>query len=208
MVRADTGATQDCPNTIYDFYGGEICTSVGTRYNIHVLQYVDLILNERQIDTQGAMIWPIHVYLEYRQWHTASFIEYWTHMLYHMYVVQNADAHANLSSIEILWYLGAQEVLEHRNCSYHRSFWVPIDPHAHWVSIRHSLSISIHMPIAHAVSQVCCVQSADAHHANLSSINEILWYLLGKNCSSVGTHQTCTVLSDYFQNLKVFSFNS
>jgi hypothetical protein len=27
-------------------------------------------------------------------------------MLYHMYVVQSADAHANLSSIEILWYLG------------------------------------------------------------------------------------------------------
>jgi hypothetical protein len=28
------------------------------------------------------------------------------HMLHHMYVVQSADDHANLSSIEILWYLG------------------------------------------------------------------------------------------------------
>jgi hypothetical protein len=33
-------------------------------------------------------------------------------MLYHMYVVQSAKAHANLSSIDILWYLGKNFIMD------------------------------------------------------------------------------------------------
>jgi hypothetical protein len=53
----------------YDFYGGEICTSVDTLHNIHVIHNVDSILNECVchcrysryvwINTQGSMIWTV-----------------------------------------------------------------------------------------------------------------------------------------------------
>jgi hypothetical protein len=40
-----------------DFYGGEICTSIGTRHDIHVLQYVDHQYSTNAcvtVDTQGT----------------------------------------------------------------------------------------------------------------------------------------------------------
>jgi hypothetical protein len=60
-----------------------------------------------------------------------SFVEYRLHMLSrsHMYVVQSADARANLSSIEIIWCLS-------KNCTSIGTCHI-IDP---WVSISHSLS--------------------------------------------------------------------
>jgi hypothetical protein len=64
-------------------------------------------------------------------------------MLSHMYVVQSADARANLSSIEIIWCLG-------KNCMSVGTVHI-IDP---WVSIRRSLS----MIDPHAVSHVCCAE--------------------------------------------------
>jgi hypothetical protein len=71
------------------------------------------------------------------------------HMLYHKYVVQSADARANLSSIEITWCLG-------KNCTSVGTVHI-IDP---WVSICRSLSIiDPHVrwvSIPHAVSHVCC----------------------------------------------------
>jgi hypothetical protein len=45
--------------TPYDFNGGEIFTSVGTLHNIHVLQYVQSILNERRFNTQEPMKWQV-----------------------------------------------------------------------------------------------------------------------------------------------------
>jgi hypothetical protein len=60
--------------------------------------------------------------------------------------VQSADACANLSSIEILWYLGKNCLIEHWNCSYHRSL-SHVDPHLTWVStVTHSfVEYQIHM---------------------------------------------------------------
>jgi hypothetical protein len=79
-----------------------------------------------------------------------------------MCVVQSADTHANLSSIEITWYLG-------KNCmSVGTGHFI-----GPCVSIRRSLS----MIDPHVEAHVCC-QSADAGLI-LSSI-EIIWYL-GQN---------------------------
>jgi hypothetical protein len=77
-------------------------------------------------------VWSIHMPVEYR-----------CHMLSHMYVVQSADAHANLSSIEIIWCLG-------KNCTSVGTVHII----GHWVSIHMPIEYdrsrwvwSIHMPI-------------------------------------------------------------
>jgi hypothetical protein len=65
------------------------------------------------------------------------------HMLYHMYVVHSAEAPANLSSIEILWYLGKN-----------RMSIGTVHIIDHCVSIHHLLS----MIDPHAVSHVTLMQ--------------------------------------------------
>jgi hypothetical protein len=70
---------------------------------------------------------------------------------YHMYVVvQSADARPNLSSIEILWYLG-------KNCTSFGTVHIIHPPCVSMKNQSYRLSIDPHVN-PHAVSHVCCAE--------------------------------------------------